>query len=81
MLGVTYKSISIFNPRHSDMNTSPAALVLISVLATSSEPQNLTTSVEMPDNETVVIMKIHMKENGNKTNEENLKERIVCKGK
>ena len=63
------------------MNTSPAALVLISVLATSSEPQNLTTSVEMPDNETVVIMKIHMKENGNKTNEENLKERIVCKGK
>ena len=37
-------------------------------------PESITTSVGMPDNETVVVMKIILREDGNKSHENNLKE-------
>ena len=37
-------------------------------------PESITTSVGMPDNETVVVMKIVLREDGNKSHENNLKE-------
>ena len=37
-------------------------------------PESISTSVGMPDNETVVVMKIVLRESGNKSHENNLKE-------
>ena len=66
----------IFNPLSSSMRVGMSLLLLTLARARTglAAPESITTSVGMPDNETVVVMKIVLREDGNKSHENNLKE-------